>query len=361
MKKEYRFLPLLSLFLFSCHEDGPITTSLPPTPTVEVSGTASYPFAVGYAGATDSGNFAAVVYNTDGTPRNVFAFGNRLIDFQKQPTGNFTAFQFEAERIGYFLEFSSSGKVVRRHESVTTPETGVHELRLYPDGSSLLYGVIHPIVDMTTFDGWDAVEIQHCIVEYRRPDGSLFTWSTADGMDYADSFDHYQGSPADPYHLNAIDRDSDGNLLISLRNASQVVKVNSQTGEVVWRLGGKRSDFTFVDDPLNGFARQHGIRRLPNGNVILFDNGNEHTPPVSRAVEYALDESAMTARLIWEFRDTTFAFAMGFADRLPNGNTLICYGTSQIIREVTPEGDVLFEMRVRSQELPYRAIHIVEN
>ncbi|MCB0712736.1 MAG: aryl-sulfate sulfotransferase [Ignavibacteriae bacterium] len=357
----YKAYVLLPLLLLSCGEDDPIMASLPPTPTVDVVGKASYPFAVGYVGATDSGNFAAVVYNTDGTPRDVFAFGNRVLDFQLQPTGNYTAFQVEAERIGYFLEFSSSGKVVQRHESVTTSETGVHELRLYPDGSSLLYGILHPVVDMTAFNGLDAVEIQHCIVEYRRPDGSLFTWSTADGMDYADSYNHYQGSPADPYHLNAIDRDSDGNLLLSLRNASQVVKVNSQTGEIVWRLGGKRSDFTFVDDPLNGFARQHGIRRLTNGNVILFDNGNEHTPPASRAVEYALDESAMTARLVWEFRDTTFAFAMGFADRLPNGNTLICYGTSQIIREVTPEGEVLFEMRVRSGELPYRAIHVEGN
>ncbi len=350
---------LCSLLFFSCREEEPlVSNSLPPLPDVEVSGKASYPFAVGFSSGSDSGNFAAVVYKTDGTPERAFAFGKRVIDFQLQPTGTYTAFLLERDRVGYFLEFSRAGTTLQRHESLTTPETGVHEFRLYPDGSSLLYGVIRPTLDMSAYDGWDAVEIKHCIVEYRRPDGSLLTWSTEEGMDYADSYNHYQGSPANPYHVNAIDRDHDGHLLISMRNASQVVKVSSGNGDVIWRLGGRRSDFTFVDDPLNGFFRQHGIRRLPNGNVILFDNGNEHTPPASRAVEYELDEEKMTARMVWEFRDTIFALAMGFADRLPNGNTLICYGTGGRIREVTPEGEIIFEMTVLSGELPYRALHI---
>ena len=349
------FLPLIS-----CGEETPVTTSSPPVPVpvVEISGQASYPFAVGYTGASDTGSYAAVVYNPDGTVQDVFGFGKRVVDVQLQPTGNYTACVSEGETMSAFLEFTPAGEVVNRYESQTTPETGVHELRLYPDGSSLLYGVIRPTLDMSSYGGWDSAEIKHCIVEYTRPDGSLFTWSTVDGMDYDDSYNHYQGSPVNPYHINAIDRDVDGNLLISLRHACQVVKVNSQTGEVMWRLGGKRSDFTFVDDPLNGFSRQHGIRRLANGNIILFNNGNDYIPPRSRAIEYSLDEQTMTARLVWEYQDTTFALAMGFADRLPNGNTLICYGTAQVIREVTPEGNVIFEMRTLSGELPYRAIHI---
>ena len=59
--------------------------------------------------------------------------------------------------------------------------------------------------------------------------------------------------------------------------------------------------------------------------IILFDNGNLHTPPVSRAVEYAVDPVAKTATLVWQFRDTPdkYAYYMGNVQRLTNGNTHI--------------------------------------
>ena len=336
----------------------PVDPLLPPLPSVTVSGTASLPFWVGYTGASDSGNYAAVLYGVDGNPLNAYAFGKRVVDVQQQPDGNLTMMISEGDRDGHFIELDSGGEVLREIRGKSTGETGVHELRLYPDGSQLLYTIERPILDMTSYDGFSSSEVKHCIVEYIRPDGTFFSWKTRDGMEYTDSYDHYQVAQPNPFHVNAIDRDTDGHLLISMRNASQIVKVNSITGDVIWRLGGKRSDFTFENDPLNGFTRQHGIRRLANGNVILFDNGNDHTPQVSRAIEYHLDETNMTARLVWEYRDTIFASAMGFANRLPNGNTLICYGTARIIQEVTPSGDVIFKMQVISDEMSYRAIGV---
>jgi hypothetical protein len=57
----------------------------------------------------------------------------------------------------------------------------------------------------------------------------------------------------------------------------------------MWRFGGKRNQFTYVNDPLGGPSYQHDIRVLPNGNITLMDNGNFHTPSLSRAVEYHFD------------------------------------------------------------------------
>ena len=83
-------------------------------------------------------------------------------------------------------------------------------------------------------------------------------------------------------HGNSIDMAADGNLILSCRHLDAVVKINSQTGNIIWRLGGRKSDFVFLDDPLGGPSHQHCARMLANGNLLMFDNGNLHHPPVSR-------------------------------------------------------------------------------
>ena len=61
---------------------------------------------------------------------------------------------------------------------------------------------------------------------------------------------------------------------------------------MLWRLGGRKGEYRFVDDPLDGFSKQHAVKMLPNGNILLFDNGTDHVPAQSRAVEYRLDHRA---------------------------------------------------------------------
>ena len=73
---------------------------------------------------------------------------------------------------------------------------------------------------------------------------------------------------------------------------------NRNTGAIIWRLGGKNNQFSFINDTI-GFSHQHAIRRLENGNISLFDNGNYHSPPFSRAIEYSLNENNKTATLVW--------------------------------------------------------------
>lgn len=363
IRTTYSFLFLLPLILIACDEGttDPQPDDLPPLPGVTITttpGATPGMVLVGYTGQTDSGNFAAVGYEVDGTVAWHYDIDLRIFDVQPQPNGNITVMATPRDREGDFHEVDRQGELVRHHRS-TRPETGVHELRLLPAGR-LLYGIERDTLDLTGLGGVAGAEVKQCIVEFDTPNG-LRTWSTRDGMEMADSYDAPVGAQVNPYHVNAIELDTDGKLLISMRNASQIVKVDPETGAVVWRLGGKRNEFTFIDDPLGGFHRQHAIRRLPNGNIILFDNGNGHVPPVSRAVEYALDETAMTARMVWEYRDPAlFSAALGFAQRLTTGNTLICYGLIGLIREVTPGGDVVWELKVDGVELPYRAIKVEE-
>ena len=173
--------------------------------------------------------------------------------------------------------------------------------------------------------------------------------------------EYINATPVNPWHGNAIDLDRDGHVLVSFRNSDQIMKINAQTGAIIWRLGGKKNEFTFNNDSFNGFSHQHGIRRLANGNVIFFDNGNLHSPPTSRAVEYRLDEQAKTATLVWEYRHepALYGFALGFAQRLANGNSLICYGIAQRIIEVDPAGNKVWDLIIEEpNRFVYRAFRI---
>jgi hypothetical protein len=140
----------------------------------------------------------------------------------------------------------------------------------------------------------------------------------------------------------------------------EITKINTANGNIIWRFGGKNNQFTFVNDT-TGFSHQHDARRISNGHITLFDNGNYHTPHYSRAVEYSLNESSpKSATLIWQYRRTpsVYSSAMGNVQRLPNGNTLIAWGTTTSIvslTEVTSVGSIMYELSLPSTMSSYRA------
>src|SRR5262249_30739764 len=123
------------------------------------------------------------------------------------------------------------------------------------------------------------------------------------------------------------------------------------------RWGGKNNQFNFNGDTLM-FSHQHAIRHLGGDHFILFDNGNFHNPPYSRAVEYVLNQQSLTARKVWEYRNTpdTFGGAMGYVQRLDNGNTLITWGTGKPnVIEVAPNGQKVMELSLPAGVFTYRA------
>jgi hypothetical protein len=165
----------------------------------------------------------------------------------------------------------------------------------------------------------------------------------------------------DYVHGNAIELDADGSLLVSSRHLDEITKISRATGEILWRLGGVNNEFTFTNDP-GHFSQQHSIRRLANGHLLLYDNGNYHVPALSRAVEYAVDEVAKTATAVWEYRNSpdVYGGAMGSVERLANGNTVIGWGsTSPALTEVTSSGAEVFELTLPPAIYSYRAFRSV--
>ena len=190
----------------------------------------------------------------------------------------------------------------------------------------------------------------------------VFEWNCLDYIPLTETLADLTDKNIDFTHLNYVNIDPvDHNYLISDRHACSVLKVSRTTGEIIWRLGGPANDFTFIGEHEENapyyFAAQHSVHGLANGNILFFDNGGAGKAlPIpdrgySRAVEYHLDEVNMTATLVWEYRKDPdiYANSGGDVQRFDNGNTLINWGpaTSKgapIITEVTPAGEVVFEM-----------------
>ena len=116
-------------------------------------------------------------------------------------------------------------------------------------------------------------------------------------------------------------------------------------------MGGPLNEFLFSNDSLGSFSKQHDVRRLENGNILIFDNGNTHQPPQTRVIEYEIDEINKTAILVWEFANPNnhLALSMGSCQRLPNNNTLINWGNitgiGANIMEVDYDKNIVLEMQ----------------
>jgi hypothetical protein len=133
-------------------------------------------------------------------------------------------------------------------------------------------------------------------------------------------------------HANSLAPLPNGDIYISFRRLNMVGLIDRRTRKLKWQ---HRDD---------SFGMQHDCAPLPNGNVTLFANGTNITVnPFSRVIE--LDPR--TDRIVWQYRGkpryTFFSPHISGAQRLPNGNTLICEGQWGRLFEVTPDGDIVWE------------------
>jgi hypothetical protein len=162
--------------------------------------------------------------------------------------------------------------------------------------------------------------------------------------------------PFDFFHVNSIDVTRSGDLLIDARNTWAAYDTDPRTGQVRWRLGGRRSSFRL--GPGTVTAYQHDAREQPNGNITFFDNGaTPKVHPQSRVIELALDRSAMTATLLRrdEHRPALVAGSQGNLQALSGANWLVGWGQSPYVSEFAASGQVLFDAHMPSPYESYRA------
>ncbi len=146
-------------------------------------------------------------------------------------------------------------------------------------------------------------------------------------------------------HANALDYSVEEDMYyLGARHLSAIYKIERETGTQLWKLGRSGSDFDAVGGEDELFAGQHQFQLLPGG-LVVFDNGND-IPAGSRAVEYSLDGEAWEIEQIWEYRADPILYCVGLGDvsRLRDGNTIVTWSSNGVLEEVSPEGEVLWEL-----------------
>lgn len=157
----------------------------------------------------------------------------------------------------------------------------------------------------------------------------------------------HRDSAFDWFHINSVDKDRDGNYLISARSAHTVCSVDGNTGDVLWTLGGKFNDFTDMSDgAATSFSWQHHARWHGNTTLTIFDNSaasNEDPSAVSRGMVVDLDVAARQATLrgAYYHPQDMEAVSQGSVQILPNGNVFVGWGHSAAFTEFHPDGTPL--------------------
>jgi hypothetical protein len=268
------------------------------------------------------------------------------LNFQAQPNGRYVARQFTSDTsdIEPLVEFDPLGSVTRRLGCARGLQPRFHDALLQPDGSSWLMCDETRVMDLSGLGGVAGARVLGTVVQHLDPAGALlFEWSSFDHFDITDLEQEFRSGPTVNWtHGNALDLDADGNLLLSFRSLSEITKVDTRTGAVLWRMGGLRNQFAFPDSG-PPFLRQHGLR-VASGEIVLLDNFGQTEG--SRAERYALDEAGRSAQLMGTYLPTppTRASLGGTTQDLQGRHTLVAFGDGGVVQEYDGTGATVWQI-----------------
>jgi len=357
MKSKHSLLTLgiilASSIAFVSHSRGQVPPSFP-TLVISSNGPVAPGNFIGTLGAKGAAtNVFNVVLDNSGTP--LYATPSKALWRTVTPSG------LIAENNAGWLLRDETFSVVE-----TLPNGDGHDFKLLSNGHALLLENANVPTNLSQIVAGgrpDAVLKTLVFEELDANQQIVFQWRAIDHLAITDSLDFMNVASVDWTHVNALTIDPrDNNYLISLRGFCQIIKVSRSTGHVLWRLGGKSNDFTFIGEhPENApyyFIGQHNIHGLGNGDIMFFDNGSLQGQgdlpgrTYSRAVQYHIDETNMTATLVWEYRHDPDVLTPteGIVKRFANGNTYVGWvstaqqGAGPVLTEVNASNQVMFEL-----------------
>lgn len=239
-------------------------------------------------------------------------------------------------------------------------QADLHDFQLTPQGTALITVYREIEADLSSLGGPEKGKALEGIVqEIEIATGNLlFEWRSSDHIEIGETQVRYSKSaePFDYLHLNSIDVDTDGNLLISARNTWALYKIDRKSGDIIWRLGGKQGNFEMGAD--TGFGWQHDARRQADGSITLFDDavGPPKEGPRSRGMVLDVDESAMRVSLKRQFTDGNMqSTSQGNVQVLPDGSVLVGWGAVPQFTQFSATGDIVFDARFQTANQSYRA------
>jgi Arylsulfotransferase (ASST) len=235
----------------------------------------------------------------------------------------------------------------------------LHDFTLTPEGTALITAYATKTADLSSLGGAKNGQVLESVVqEIDVASGKvLLQWNSLEHVPLAKS----QTKPAakgafDYFHVNSVSLDDPNHLLISSRNTWALYRVNRSSGEVVWQLGGKGSDFTL--GPGVEFYWQHDSRRQPDGTVTVFDDGA--TPPEepeSRGLVLRLDDKTMSVSLDKQYTHPAHLLVgfEGSVQPLADGHVFMGWGALPYFSEFDADGTLVLDGRFPTDVQSYRA------
>ncbi|MEM9022123.1 MAG: aryl-sulfate sulfotransferase, partial [Bacteroidota bacterium] len=294
-----------------------------------------------------------------------------IVDFNLQPDGSMT----------YFKRYPDDRRVIRYlDEDMRVTDTTIcadglrvdtHEALREPDGTTHVFCLEQRIMDIShlvTANGTpgsdSAVVLGNNIQRLDANGNLLWQWRSIDNIPLEDTYAAYFLDPAflDHAHVNSFEIDTDGHYLVSSRSLNEITKIHRDNGTIIWRFGGKQNDFTLVGDTVP-FTGQHDARRLPNGNLSLFDNATTTPNGTARGIEYALDTVNMTATTVWQrsLASGHRSLFIGNMQELPGDHRMINWGGARpfeetiSMEEVDANGNTVMSIDLPGNFVSYRA------
>ncbi|HTE62415.1 MAG TPA: arylsulfotransferase family protein [Solirubrobacteraceae bacterium] len=345
----------------------------PPAVSVETASAEARPgkvFVAPKRGATQQG---PMIVDRDGTlvwfdplRGDEQAFDFRVQRYRDQPVLTWWQGRIQTYRgagVGRILD--TSYQPVATVRAANGYDLDAHEFQITPRGSALVIGYVPVAWDLSALGGLrDAVVEDNVVQEIDIETGELlFEWHALGTIGLGESYrpaPRERGQIHDPFHLNSVALDTDGNLLVSARHTNAIYKLDRRTGDVLWRLGGKRSSFAM--QPGAAFALQHDARRRADGAITLFDNASEDPKArgeESRGLALRLDLEAKTASVAeeWKHADGLLSTTQGSMQNLDGGGAFVGWGGLQpFFTEFAADGRTLFDARfARADVESYRA------
>jgi Arylsulfotransferase (ASST) len=245
----------------------------------------------------------------------------------------------------------------------------LHEFQITPHNTALITAFQPVRWDTTSLHGPShQITLDAEVQEIDIPTGLvLFQWDSLDHVPISDTYSKLPsngGLPFDYFHVNSIDVDHDGNLIISSRNTWASYKVDHGTGRIIWTLGGKHSSFRMASGA--SFAYQHDVR-VRSGHDWFFtmfdDGGGPPSVHPARGLKLFLDTKHMVATAVAVDAhspqiDTNFE---GNYQQLDNGDNFIGWGQNPYFTEFNSHNQVVFDARFKDFTPTYRAYRFVWN
>jgi len=264
---------------------------------------------------------------------------------------------------GELVIADTSYKELRRISAGNGFQADLHEFQITPRDTVLLTAYHQLPANLTKVGGPANGTVLDCIVqELDIASGQvLFEWHSMAKVALEESHATYaKGQPFDYFHINSIDLDSDGNLLISARNTWAVYKIDRGNGAVLWGMGGKKSDFAMGSG--TGYAWQHDARRQADGTITLFDDGSSpKVEPQSRGLVLQVDEGLRMVKLRQAYAhggSGISASSQGNMQVLPNGDVLVGWGSEPYLTQFNANGSIAVDGKFAGTFQSYRAFRL---